>query len=395
LLTQYQTVNGLRHVWTTFSEDQIDLDFSNPAVLTEMIKVFLFYLRQGIRIIRLDAIAFLWKKIRTSCLHLPETHEVVKLLRTIGTAVNPDFLLITETNVPNQENLSYFGTGDEAHMVYQFSLPPLLLYTLFSGNAIYLVHWLSSMTDPGEYCTFLNFTASHDGIGMRPLEGLLPADEKNNMLECMKQFGGRVSLKRNPDGTESVYEINITYFDALKGTSAGLDNLQVNRFLCSQIIMMALKGIPAFYIHSLLATANDYAGMEKTGRLRSINRRKYSDSEIESLLGTENSSQFIFRELKRLIKLRQTSTAFHPNSSQIVHTVDSCFVAFTRSHPETGEKIHCISNISREPAEFDAQSLYEEDTVLFDLIQNRSVDCNEGTITIDSYQTMWLELYPQ
>jgi sucrose phosphorylase len=159
--------------------------------------------------------------------------------------------------------------------------------------------------------------------------------------------------------------------------------------------MMALKGIPAFYIHSLLATANDYAGMEKTGRLRSINRRKYSDSEIESLLGTENSSQFIFRELKRLIKLRQTSTAFHPNSSQIVHTVDSCFVAFTRSHPETGEKIHCISNISREPAEFDAQSLYEEDTVLFDLIQNRSVDCNEGTITIDSYQTMWLELYPQ
>jgi len=392
LLTGYVSVDGMRHIWTTFSDDQVDLDFTNPAVLIEMIRILLFYLRQGIRIIRLDAIAFLWKKAGTSCLHLPETHEVVKLLRTIGTAINPGFLLLTETNVPNKENLSYFGDGDEAHIVYQFSLPPLLLYTLFSGNAGYLMSWLASLPEPGRNCTFLNFTASHDGIGVRPLEGLLPSAELNSMLESMHQFGGRLSHKKNPDNTESVYEINITYFDALKGTLEGVDSMQTMRFLCSQIIMMGLKGIPAFYIHSLLATANDYSGVEKTGRPRSINRRKYTDTEIARLLNSENDSHYIFFELKRIMEVRKTQKAFHPDSSQVIHRVDSCFVAFTRSHPETGEEIHCISNISGSPAEFDTQSLFEEDIVLFDLINNRAVDNKEGIITLDPYQTMWLTL---
>ncbi len=395
LLTGFRAVDGIRHVWTTFSEDQVDLDFRNPAVLAEIIRIFLFYLGQGIRIIRLDAIAFLWKRAGTSCLHLPETHEVVKLLRTIGDAVDPGFLLLTETNVPNRENLSYFGAGDEAHMVYQFSLPPLLLYTLFSGNADYLVKWLDSLPEPGRNRSYLNFTASHDGIGVRPLEGLLPEDEIHTMLLSMKQFGGGLSLKRNADGSESVYEINITYFDAMKGSAAGLDDQQANRFLCSQIIMMGLKGIPAFYIHSLLATGNDYAGMERTGRLRSINRRKYTDTEIESFMNGKNTGRYVFTELTRIMKLRQTRPAFHPDSYQVIHRVESCFVAFTRSNPETGERVHCISNISAKPAELDTQSLYEEDAVLFDLIESRAVECNDGTIMLDPYQTLWLTLLSQ
>jgi sucrose phosphorylase len=390
LLTGFTTKDGKRHIWTTFSDDQVDLNFSNPAVLIEMIRILVFYLKQGIRIIRLDAIAFLWKEPGTSGMHLPETHEIVKLLRTIGTSVNPELLLLTETNVPNRENLSYFGAGDEAHLVYQFSLPPLLLYTLFTGHAEYLMNWLVSLPEPGRNCTFLNFTASHDGIGVRPLEGLLQADEVNKMLESMQHFGGKISLKRNPDSSESVYEINITYFDALKGTTEGTDNRQVNRFLCSQVIMLGLRGIPALYIHSLLATANDYEGMQKTGRLRSINRKKFTYDEIVSLLCQDTSNRFIFNELKRIIDIRRTQSAFHPDSYQEILTVDSCFVAFRRSNPGTGEQLNCISNISGKPKEFQLNDLFEENTAFLDLIGNQQIAGNRGKIIMKPYQTLWL-----
>ncbi|MBN1414837.1 MAG: hypothetical protein JW973_07035 [Bacteroidales bacterium] len=391
VLTRFATVAGDKHIWTTFSDDQVDLNFSNPALLVEMIRIMLHYLEQGIRIIRLDAIAFLWKKAGTSCLHLPETHEVVKLLRTIGTAVNPGFLLLTETNVPNRENLSYFGAGDEAHMVYQFSLPPLLLHALYSGNAAYLLNWIETLPEPGRTCTFLNFTASHDGIGVRPLEGLLPAGEISSMLESMQQFGGRLSLKRNADGSESVYEINITYFDALKGTSCGADDLQKERFLCSQMIMLGLKGIPAFYIHSLLATANDYEGLNLTSRLRSINRKKYTAEEIAELFNSNTVNRYVFEELKRIIAIRKKEAAFHPNSRQEIIPADSSFVALTRCSRENGETIICIYNISGKSADFQWSTFTDGNEIFVDLIGDKEIVLKDNRLTVNPYQALWLK----
>jgi len=249
LLTPYETADGIKHVWTTFSADQVDLNFSNPDLLVEMMDILLGYISQGARIIRLDAIAFLWKVVGTTCLHLPETHEVVKLMRDVAEFINPGTVILTETNVPNKENLSYFGDNDEAHMVYQFSLPPLLLHALHTGNSYYLTTWAQSLPQLKGDKTFFNFTASHDGIGVRPLEGLLPDDEKIKLVESMKDFGGMVNYKSNPDGSTSPYELNITYFDALKGTAEGEDEFQAERFLASQTIMMSMAGVPAFYIH--------------------------------------------------------------------------------------------------------------------------------------------------
>ncbi len=136
LLTPFETPTGRVDVWTTFSDDQIDLNYANPDVLIAMIAVLLFYVEQGANLIRLDAIAFLWKQIGTSCLHLPQTHLIIQLLRDVLDLVAPGVILITETNVPQRENLSYFGDGtDEAQLVYQFPLPPLILHTLRTGDA--------------------------------------------------------------------------------------------------------------------------------------------------------------------------------------------------------------------------------------------------------------------
>ncbi|QPI62967.1 sugar phosphorylase [Vreelandella venusta] len=354
LLVPISTRRGTRHVWATFSEDQIDLNFENPDVLLEFVGILLFYLQQGVRIIRLDAVAFLWKRLGTPCIHLPETHTVVRLLRAIVDEIAPGTLIITETNVPHAENISYFGlerlangSPDEAHMVYQFALPPLLLHTLTRGEATTLQTWLASLPILPRHCTYLNFTASHDGIGVRPLEGLLPDHERDALLELMHRFGGFVSMRSNPDGSDSPYEINITWFEAMRGTRRGPDPWQIARFLCSQAIMLTLQGIPALYIHTLTGTLNDVEGVERSGRLRSINRRRWERDELALLLESPSTpTHDVFHALSRLLELRRTEPCFHPNATQRVLTTPPEVLAIERGPLSDGRRLLALFNVT-------------------------------------------------
>jgi sucrose phosphorylase len=356
-------------------------------VLIEMIRVMVFYISKGVRIIRLDAIAFLWKKNGTSCLHLRETHEIVKLLREIASFICPGTIILTETNVPNKENWSYFGDNDEAHMVYQFSLPPLLLHALFSENASYLTDWATEIPSTCVNQTFLNYTASHDGIGVRPLEGILPEPEIDRLIDGMIGFGGLISRRINPNGTLSPYEINITYFDAMKGNKQGVDHFQEARFLCSQAIMMSLQGIPAFYIHSLLATANDYDGVKSTGRARSINRQQLGEDELNSRLSNDSRQSHLFNELVRLIGIRRQCSAFHPGCPQEILKLGDAIFAFTRYDRLSGEKVFCISNISGLPVEI--ASVLPEKKKGYDLISSDYYTAAD-TILLNACQTRWI-----
>lgn len=385
LLTPVETSDGLKHVWTTFSADQIDLNFKDPQLLTEMIFVFLYYLRNGASMIRLDAIAFLWKEIGTNCLHLPETHEFVKLLRDISDEIGKSVILLTETNVPNKENLSYFGNGDEAHMVYQFSLPPLLVNSLYTEDSEYLTKWAMSIPDLPEDNTFFNFTASHDGIGVRPLEGLVPVEDFNKLINGLKNFGAKISTKRNSDGTDSPYEVNVTYYDAMKGIHSGIDNFQNERFICSQTIMMTMKGVPAFYIHSLLGTHNDLEGVAHTGMNRSINRKKWNKNELFDLLDSETDHKFIFQELSRLIEIRQLNESFHPNCNQkIVHVNNSLFCLIRNN-----DLLISISNITSTTKSVDCSAISFKHKEYIDIISGVKFTVN-GSIELKPYQTVWL-----
>lgn len=391
LFTRFETVNGLKDVWTTFSSDQVDLNFANPEVLFEMIRILVFYISKGARIIRLDAIAFLWKEKGTPCMHLPEVHQIVKLFRDIASFISPGTIILTETNVPNKENWSYFGCHDEAHMVYQFSLPPLLLHALFAGNSKYLSHWAEEIPSTGEGQTYLNYTASHDGIGVRSLEGILPGTEIAKIIEGMIGFGALISKKTNTDGSLSPYEINITYLDAMKGNWQGADHLQEARFLCSQAIMMSLQGIPAFYIHSLLATANDYEGVKLTGRARSINRRQLSMDELGKRLSVDTMHSRLFNELVRLIGIRRQCSAFHPACSQeILKFGDKLFV-FVRCNQTTGEKIYCISNVTDQPVEMEL--VIPNKKKGYDLISGDQFTPADP-ILLNACQTRWLVEQP-
>ncbi|MCL4169200.1 UNVERIFIED_CONTAM: hypothetical protein GTU68_036369, partial [Idotea baltica] len=302
----------------------------------------------GSRITRLDAIAFLWKEEATSCLHLPQTHEVVKLLRDIVDATSPGAILLTETNVPHEENISYFGDGDEAQMVYQFSLPPLLLHAIHTGNTHYLYDWLKHLSPPPEGCTYFNFTASHDGIGVRPLEGLIPEDELKQLLEDMRASGAYISTRKNTEGQNVPYEINVTYFDAFRNAGNQSAPWQVARFLLSQTVALSMRGIPGIYIHSLLATPNDHENVEVRGTTRSINRHQWNIDELEALLEVpESSTYLLMNEYLRRIKIRRDQPAFHPDATQDVLDLDDEVLGVVRVSIDCEQKIVALYNFSK------------------------------------------------
>lgn len=392
LLVPVPTRRGVRHLWATFSEDQIDLDFSNPDVLVMMIGVLVDYLKRGANIIRLDAIAFLWKELGTPCVHLPQTHAIVKLLRTIMEYVAPGSLMITETNVPNRENLSYFGDGDEAHMVYQFTLPPLLLHTMLSGDASKLTEWARSLPELGPNCTFFNFTASHDGIGVRPVEGIISTRDLEDMVDSMHRFGGFVSTRHGPDGVETPYEINIAWFDAMQGTRHGPDQLQVSRFLCSQTVMLGMRGIPAVYIHSLVAAPNDLEAVEATGRLRTINRRRWHREDLDALLKTPTiPNRDVFDEMRRLMRVRRQEPCFNPEVGQQVLDLGDAGFGFLRQRSEPRRTLLALHNITEQIQSFDLQACeLELDGVWQDLISGHNMRRGIQQVKLRPYQCMWL-----
>lgn len=397
LLRATETDEGTRYVWCTFSHDQIDLDFSNPRVLVEILKIIAAYLHYGARIIRLDAIGYLWKRLGTACIHLAETHEAVRLIRTILEAVAPGTWLITETNVPNHENLTYFGNRNEAHVIYNFSLAPLILHALLSGKAQYLQRWMRSMPPAPVGCTYLNFTASHDGIGMRPAEGLLSEEDQQQVISTVQSFGGLVSTRRLAEGGERVYELNISFFDALQGTVTGPDGHQIARFLCSQTIAMGIEGIPAIYIHSLLATPNDLEGVRQTGRNRSINRHRWDAQRVESLLeDPESATSQVHAELLRRLRLRAKQPAFHPAATQFTLVLEHHFFGFWRQSTDRRQSIFAIHNLSNQPRVLPLEELNLISTDHWhDLLSDQTIGGIYATIELQPYQCLWLSNYPR
>ena len=392
LLREVETAQGIRHVWCTFSHDQVDLDFRNPEVLKQFVSIVRHYLDHGVRIFRLDAVAFLWKIPGTSCLNLEETHEVVRLLRTLVEHARPDALLITETNIPNRENLTYFGNANEAHCVYNFSLPPLLVNTLISGDCGYLKQWMMSMPPAQNGTAYFNFIASHDGIGLRPAEGLLSDVEIDTLVATMQHFGGHVSYRALENGDRKPYEINIALFDALQGTTSGPDTWGVERFVCAHAIMLGLEGIPGIYIHSLLGTRNDYDRVENTGHYRAINRHQWDYGALQELLSRDDTSHsVVFRRIKALLAIRREQAAFHPNATQFTLHLGSQLFGFWRQSMDRRQSIFCVSNISARELPLSLSDINLIDTENWmDLVSGRHYRDRDEVLQLQPYQTVWI-----
>ena len=424
VVTPYKTANGEKLVWTTFSADQIDLNYSSSDVLIEVIDILLFYASQGAEFIRLDAVTYVWKEIGTNCINMPQTHRIVQLMRTVLDIAAPKVAVITETNVPHKDNIAYFGDGtNEAQMVYNFALPMLTLHAFHKEDVSTLSTWAKTLDLPSDQATFFNFLACHDGIGMLPVKNILSMEDRDEAVKRTLDLGGFVSYKSNEDGSQSPYELNINYLDALNGSSPSpkqldhLDELNINyfdaltdpdipdddlellakRFLTTQAIMLALRGVPGIYFHSLFGSQNWREGAKETGRHRTINRQKISLKQLEKELSDPKSLRYhVFQGYCELLKVRTTNPAFHPYGGQMVLDVDAAVFALLRTSQDKQTHTVCLHNVSNKTLELsiDLAALpFALRDSLIDTVSGQSylVDDSKLQITLAAYQVAWLQ----
>ena len=359
LLTAFETSGGTKRVWTTFSADQVDLNYHNPEVLIDIVTVLLAFVVHGAKFIRLDAIAYIWKDPGTSCIHLKNVHRIVQFFRAIFVHMAPFVKIITETNVPHPENISYFGDGtNEAQLVYNFSLPPLVLHAFHTQSAEILAHWAKILETPSEETHFFNFLASHDGIGVTPARGLIPDEAIQQMCDRVEALGGYVSYKDNADGSRSPYELNINYLDALGDPSMeGEPDARIaDRFLASQAIMLVLKGVPGIYYHSLLGSRSWKEGVKLTGRNRTINREKLDLEVLQRELKDPNTLRHkVFNGYLEMLQARGnlSKSAFNPQGWQVILDVDDRLMVILRQSHEGNDSVLCFANVTQDTLSVD------------------------------------------
>jgi sucrose phosphorylase len=386
LLTEVHTREGVKRVWTTFSEDQVDVNFANPDVLMEFARILFFYARNGARYIRLDAIAYLWKRLGTTCMSLPETHMVVRILRGLIDVQGIPLTLITETNVPHEENVSYFGEGNEAHWVYQFSLAPLLLYSYLLGDARALVSWTQGLTPAPNGCSYFNFIASHDGIGLRPLEGLLDDADIEQLIDVVHQRGGFASMRSTPTGEERVYELNIALFSAFGGSVDDVD-----AYVAAHQLLIAYQGVPGLYLNALLGSLNDVKQMEITGRTRSINRGSWRADEVsERLADPESLHAVIFSRLSQSLKSRAQQRAFAPTAQQKFVQGGKDHLMFLR-FDET-QRILIVASFSAQPQQIDWPAASTALPVMANDLLTGTNHSTAQPMALAPHQVLWLDL---
>lgn len=378
LFHEYTESGHTKKVWSTFSEDQVDVEVRSPQTLYRLTKVLLDYALKGASSIRLDAIGFLWKESGTSCMHLPQTHAIIQLWNIILKEYAANTQLITETNVPHEENISYFGDGEnEAHQVYQFPLPPLVLYSFLKQDAKKLSTWAETIDSVSNNATYFNFLASHDGIGLRPTEGILTDDDRALLVENVKRNGGRISYKNNVDGTQSVYEMNINYSEALK--SGENDLFVVQKMLAAHHILLSIVGVPAIYYHSIFGSKNDEQAVIDSGINRRINRAKLEKNSLFDELENDEYRKSIHNGIKEMIEIRQQHAEFDPYNTQVIHKLDDRLFCVER--PLDSETIISITNVSAEQLEI-------TEINGLDLISGKQI---EAGYKIEPYGRLWIK----
>ena len=392
LFTYLQSSVGQRQVWTTFGPDQVDLDWRCPEVLLGFTRLLKQKLAHGVRWIRLDAVGFVWKEPNTSCIHRPQVHRLVEVLRHLLTyACTGSGVVVTETNVPEEENLSYLRSGREAHLAYNFPLPPLLMEAAMSGSADLLNRWLSRWPQLPNSTALLNFTACHDGVGLRPLEGLMPQRRLLNLLIACEQRGGLVSHRRLADGDDVPYEINISWWSAMADSGRDPSHHQRSRFLLTQLLLLALPGVPAFYLPALLATPNDNASFRRTGHRRALNRPQFQLDRLERLFADpESETSQVTGSLRRAMEVRRGQSALDPFAAMTLLSKDRSDLVILQRGDENNMLV-AIHNFSDVRLSLSLSTLADSSGAPWhDALSGRSLVAGQQALDLEPFAVHWL-----
>ncbi len=389
LLKEINIFKKKDYLWRTFSDDQIDLNFKNPKVLIRFIKIMVNLIKHGVTIFRLDAIAYLWKESGTKCINLKQTHEIVKILRIVSNSLNIKTLIVSETNLPEKENLSYLGNNDESNWIYNFTLPPLLIHALLFENGSYLNSWSKKLPQTKIGNSYLNFIASHDGIGMRPLEGILNNKSIKKLLTRLKNNGSKFSYRRINSKKKSVYESNITVFDALKVSDKDKKGLyNYDRYIAAHTIMFSFEGVPGIYFNSLFGKSNDEAKYIITGNNRDVNRYRWNELNILKKMKNENTKEhYIFETFKHLLNIRKKQKAFHPNALRTNINLGNNFFCIKRVSLDKKQTILCLTNLT---SKLQNTKINKKFSKFKNLIDPNTKSQNLNSINMKPFETIWL-----
>ena len=389
LLKEINIFKKKDYLWRTFSDDQIDLNFKNPKVLIRFIKIMINLIKHGVTIFRLDAIAYLWKESGTKCINLTQTHEIVKILRIVSNSLNIETLIVTETNLPEKENLSYLGNNDESNWIYNFTLPPLLIHALLFENGSYLNSWSKKLPQTKIGNSYLNFIASHDGIGMRPLEGILNNKSIKSLLTRLKKNGSKFSYRRINNKKKRVYESNITIFDALKVSDKDKKGLyNFDRYIAAHTIMFSFEGVPGIYFNSLFGKSNDEAKYIITGNNRDVNRYRWNELNILKRMKNKNTKEhYIFETFKHLLNIRKKQKAFHPNALRTNINLGNNFFCIKRVSLDKKQTILCLTNLT---SKLQNTKINKKFSKFKNLIDPNTKSQNLNSINMKPFETIWL-----
>jgi len=388
LLKKIKLSNETKYLWRTFSPDQIDLNFKNPKVLIRFIKIIFNLINNGVRIFRLDAIAYLWKENGNTCINHTNTHNIIKFIRLVCNLLKTECIIITETNLPEKENLSYFGNNDEANWIYNFSLAPILVYSLLFEDSNKITKWSKNFPIAKLNNNYLNFIASHDGIGMRPIEGILSTNTQRKFLIRLKKNGGEFSYRKVQGVKKKVYEANITLFNAFKCSDFDKSGIfGFERYMAAHTIMISFDGIPAIYFNSMFGNSNDNSKYIISGNKRDLNRYRWNKDKIEDHLKDQNSKQNkYYKNMSNILDIRSKQKAFHPNAIRKTLKLGSNFFGIKRVSTDNKQSIYCITNMTSK-----LQLLKLNKNIFYKRnLFNSKLTKKSGKIQFEPFQTVWL-----
>lgn len=316
-------VRGEGLVWTTFSRGpdaagreqtrQVDLDYRNPAVFREAAKILCFYRDRGAALLRLDAIGYLWKRLGSTSLHEPETHQLLVALKAYLELAAPEVQTVAEVNEDQERVLGYLGedAAPESDLVYQFTHFPLAVHAVHTGQAGPYRDWLATLA-PFRGRQFVTALGSHDGMGMKPLRGRLPEDELEAFAARLAEdHGGLPNHAVLPGGRRIVYEVCATPWDLINAPG---QPHALERYRAVAALGLLPRGLPGFYVNGVFGLGGHHPeeGLDEN---RTVNRQRLDAAWLDGQLADPASRPArVLAMLRHLLARRAALPAFDPDA---------------------------------------------------------------------------------
>ncbi|MDQ2694068.1 MAG: alpha-amylase family glycosyl hydrolase [Pseudomonadota bacterium] len=394
-------------VWTTFNSFQWDLNYANPEVFRAMAEEMLFLANNGLEILRLDAVAFLWKRMGTGCENLPEAHMIIQAFNALCRIAAPAVLFKSEAIVHPDEVIKYISPG-EAQLSYNPLLMALLWEALATREVKLLAHSMNSRSKIPPGTSWCNYLRCHDDIGWTFDDGdawhlgINGYDHRQFLNRFYTgQFPGSFSrgvpFQFNPDTGDMRISGTLASLAGLERAMHNNDreqiDLAVGRILMLHSIILSIGGIPLLYLGDEVAMLNDYsyiADPDKADDSRWVHRPKTNWEALNQRNDTHTPFGRVFKGLTHLIHLRKEQPALWDCRMDVIETGNPHLFGFTRNHG--GQRLLVINNFSEQPQTMDANRLrvYGLGYSFHDVVSGQSYSAEEA-LRLEPYQFVWLD----